>query len=228
MDCPYCDDFIWDYGGHWKCDGCGAEFDDERDIHHAQCVVDDERDQYKKYLVELTEDERRIILQGLWVADCELGKCEQRSHVRNVILNRRGGKGKLIEGMSVDEVNKLIALNRETEGNMIQIENGKTFVEFGNADIRITCGRSDFGKPILFLKNEEPACEIGALQVMDTDVEEQNALCDVCLTFDNVKSIEVLILKLQQARATALQTDKDTTHIEDITSVYQANEVIGG
>lgn len=110
---------------------------------------------------------------------------------------------------------------------MIKINGNQVKIQFGTGDIRIKSGRSDFEKPFLSLHNDVPH-DIGSLEVIDQKYKDVIEECDVALSFDNVKSIEVLILKLQQARATALQTDTDIKDIDDITTIYQPNERIGG
>lgn len=51
----------------------------------------------KVYKVYLTEKQIDAILQALFVCEVELGKGRYTSEVRNILLNRRGGKGKIKE-----------------------------------------------------------------------------------------------------------------------------------
>lgn len=49
---------------------------------------------------------------------------------------------------------------------------------------------------------------------------------DIYMEFSSIKSIEVLILKLQQSRALILGIGIDTSGIKDITTIYEPNSIV--
>ena len=108
-------------------------------------------------------------------------------------------------------------------------------VEFGFGTVKITSAYID-EKGILAL-NSNVETPIGSSAPMDetkTDAQliAETVLSEVVLEFDNVKSLEVVILKLQEVRAMML--GYDMSRIEDwkknnnITAAYQPNAMIDG
>lgn len=109
---------------------------------------------------------------------------------------------------------------------MIKNSTNQTIVEFGTGDIRITSGIIN-GNGVLGLNNHNVKMEIGTLTPTIETVETlQNA--KVYFTFSNIKSIETVILKLQEARAWMLNPDTETNIPENITEFYQPNTIING
>lgn len=51
----------------------------------------------KVYKVYLTDQQIDAILRAILVYEVELGESRYTSEVRNILLNRRGGKGKIKE-----------------------------------------------------------------------------------------------------------------------------------
>ena len=102
---------------------------------------------------------------------------------------------------------------------------------FGYGDIRITSAIIQ-GVGCLGLSSTEKR-PIGSSEPIEKPLEE--ALLDITksemlLTFDNVKSLEVVILKLQEVRAMMLGCDLTTVEewkqLYNITSIYQPNAMI--
>ena len=109
---------------------------------------------------------------------------------------------------------------------MIENINGQTVIKFGTGDIRVTSGIIN-GEGVLGLNNHGEYMEIGTLTPTVETVETlPNA--DVYFTFSSVKSIETVILKLQEARAWMINPDAEISKPENITEIYQPNTIING
>lgn len=121
---------------------------------------------------------------------------------------------------------------------MIQttVANNKV-VEFGFGTVKITSAYID-EKGILAL-NSNVEMPIGSSVPLNADGTKTDAqliaeavLSEVILEFDNVKSLEVLILKLQEVRAMMLGCDmsriENWKRNNNITAVYQPNVMIDG
>ena len=119
---------------------------------------------------------------------------------------------------------------------MIQttVANNKV-VEFGFGTVKITSAYID-EKGILAL-NSNVETPIGSSAPMDADKTDaqliaEAVLSEIVLEFDNVKSLEVLILKLQEVRAMMLGCDmsriENWKRNNNITAVYQPNVMIDG
>lgn len=112
-------------------------------------------------------------------------------------------------------------------------QNDNTLVEFGRGIIRITSAYID-EKGVLTLNTHEhmPVGESAPLLgTIDEKLQDiQNS--EVRITFDNIKSLEVLILKLQEVRAMMLGCDialvEEWKKNNNITAIYQPNPIIDG
>jgi len=111
---------------------------------------------------------------------------------------------------------------------MINKQNGKITLEFGHGTIRHTGGLIE-NSGVLSLNS----CKQREVGISEDTVETTSSMLnsDIVLRFSSVKSIEVLILKLQEIRG--LMLGKDITEVEkykrylhDITLAYQPNSLI--
>jgi hypothetical protein len=109
---------------------------------------------------------------------------------------------------------------------MIKIEKPRAVVTFGNGDIKVTSALIN-GKGILALNNNE-FHPIGSLCPTKETFKSILDESDILMAFENVKSIEVVILKLQEARALMIDTYRDNGGIEDITTIYEPNSKVDG
>ena len=109
---------------------------------------------------------------------------------------------------------------------MLKDNGNQKIAEFGKGDIRITSGII-YGLPVLGLNSHKPH-EIGSLAETQTTVETLQK-SEIYMTFESVKSLEVLILKLQEARSMFLYgTDRDFDYPSNITDIYEENPFIKG
>ena len=111
---------------------------------------------------------------------------------------------------------------------MINIQPDRVTIMFGRGDIRVTSACCE-EQGLLGLNNCNPN-PIGSLTPTQETVESVLESSDILMSFDNVKSLEVVILKLQQVRAMMLGIDVITRDrdIENITDWYQPNTCIDG
>ena len=111
--------------------------------------------------------------------------------------------------------------------------NGRKIVLFGYGSIKITSAYIDEkGMLALQTHSEMP---IGSLEETDKSNElriDEVVNSEVLLEFENIKSLEVLILKLQEVRAMMLGFDTDRIDEwkknNNITEIYQPNTMIDG
>lgn len=113
----------------------------------------------------------------------------------------------------------------------------RKIVLFGNGTVRITSAylRED-EKGILSL-NASERTPIGSSKPVDSSkttsqLIEDTLLSEIVLEFENIKSLEVLILKLQEVRAMMLRYDiavvEEWKKNNNITAIYQPNLMIDG
>ena len=113
----------------------------------------------------------------------------------------------------------------------------RKIVLFGNGTVRITSAylRED-EKGILSL-NASERTPIGSSKPIDSSktisqLIEDMLLSEIVLEFENIKSLEVLILKLQEVRAMMLGYDiavvEEWKKNNNITAIYQPNLMIDG
>ena len=113
----------------------------------------------------------------------------------------------------------------------------RKIVLFGNGTVRITSAylRED-EKGILSL-NASERTPIGSSKPVDSSkttsqLIEDMLLSEIVLEFENIKSLEVLILKLQEVRAMMLGYDiavvEEWKKNNNITAIYQPNLMIDG
>ena len=113
----------------------------------------------------------------------------------------------------------------------------RKIVLFGNGTVRITSAylRED-EKGILSL-NASERTPIGSSKPVDSSkttsqLIEDMLLSEIVLEFENIKSLEVLILKLQEVRAMMLRYDiavvEEWKKNNNITAIYQPNLMIDG
>ena len=109
---------------------------------------------------------------------------------------------------------------------MLKDNGNQKIAEFGKGDICITSGIIN-GLPVLGLNSQKPH-EIGSWTETQMTVETLPK-SEIYMTFESVKSLEVLILKLQEARSMALYgTDRDFNYPPNITDLYEENSFIKG
>lgn len=109
---------------------------------------------------------------------------------------------------------------------MIRIQPDRVTVMFGKGDIRVTSACCD-DQGLLSLNTCKPN-PIGYLTPTQETIESVLSGSEILMSFDNVKSLEVVILKLQQVRAMMLNIDHDDEKIENITQLYQPNTYLDG
>lgn len=109
---------------------------------------------------------------------------------------------------------------------MIKDNINQKIAEFGKGDICITSGIIK-GLPVLGLDSQRPH-EIGGL-IETKMTAETLPKSEIYMTFESVKSLEVLILKLQEARSMFLYgTPRDFDYPSNITDIYEENSFIKG
>ena len=103
----------------------------------------------------------------------------------------------------------------------------QTIITFGTGDIKVTSAMID-GDAVLGLREQTPK-EIGSLQESNETVESIST-SDVYIVFTSLKSLEVLILKLQQARSFVVNNAilDYTERIKNITDIYEPNSFLKG
>lgn len=107
---------------------------------------------------------------------------------------------------------------------MVQIQDNKALIKFGRGDVRVTSACID-EKGMLSLNT----CEvnpIGALTPTQETVDSVLNQSEVLLEFENVSSLEVVILKLQEVRAMMLGIDFSDTLNDNILKYYTPNPFI--
>ena len=110
---------------------------------------------------------------------------------------------------------------------MSDIRNGNTQIEFGYGTIKITSGLVD-GYGILGL-NEHKSMPVG-FNAGTTETPESLLDSKVMMRFRSVKSLEVLILKLQEVRGMMIGVELEEIEaykkdLNDITEAYQPNNL---
>ena len=113
----------------------------------------------------------------------------------------------------------------------------RKIVLFGNGTVRITSAYlGEDEKGILSLNTSERT-PIGSSKPVDSSktpsqLIEDMLLSEIVLEFENIKSLEVLILKLQEVRAMMLGYDiavvEEWKKNNNITAIYQPNLMIDG
>jgi hypothetical protein len=102
----------------------------------------------------------------------------------------------------------------------------QVFIKFGYGDIKVTSARFD-NMAVLGFNNQTPH-EIGS-RVGCNETIESLEKSDILITFESIASLEVVILKLQEARSMVINgVCPDTDNIVNITEIYQPNIVLKG
>ena len=112
---------------------------------------------------------------------------------------------------------------------MVKVENGKVKIGFGKGDIAVTSALIE-GNGIVVFENQEPN-RIGGTVNPGYTFETLKDRVDAYIEFEDIKSLEVVILKLQQARAYMLgrgMEESELDNIHDITAIYEENSRICG
>ena len=102
----------------------------------------------------------------------------------------------------------------------------KTIIEFGTGDIRITSGVIE-GVAVLGLNK----CSERIIGSLEENTEDINKILDsdVFMKFNSIKSLEVLILKLQESRSMIINNEIPyKNNIDNITDIYEPNSIIKG
>ena len=114
--------------------------------------------------------------------------------------------------------------------------NRKT-VLFGNGTVRITSAYLGEDEKGILSLNASERTPIGSSKPVDSSkttsqLIEDMLLSEIVLEFENIKSLEVLILKLQEVRAMMLGYDiavvEEWKKNNNITAIYQPNLMIDG
>lgn len=108
---------------------------------------------------------------------------------------------------------------------MIEQNKNEFLIEFGTGDIRVTsCCEGTQGCLSLIGQGKHP---IGTKVSCEKTIEDLKDMSDVLLTFDNIESLEVVILKLQEVRRYMLgRFDYDDSDVDIINKIYEPNSKI--
>lgn len=106
-------------------------------------------------------------------------------------------------------------------------KSNQTIIEFGTGDI-IICSGMIKGDAVLGLNIQEFK-EIGS-RIASSETAESLPNSEVYITFGSIKSLETLILKLQEARSIVVNDNivYDLSKIENITTIYEPNKFLKG
>ena len=113
----------------------------------------------------------------------------------------------------------------------------RKIVLFGNGTVRITSAYLGEDEKGILSLNASERTPIGSSKPVDSSkttsqLIEDMLLSEIVLEFENIKSLEVLILKLQEVRAMMLGYDiavvEEWKKNNDITAIYQPNLMIDG
>ena len=113
----------------------------------------------------------------------------------------------------------------------------RKIVLFGNGTVRITSAYLGEDEKGILSLNAGERTPIGSSKPVDSSkttsqLIEDMLLSEIVLEFENIKSLEVLILKLQEVRAMMLGYDiavvEEWKKNNNITAIYQPNLMIDG
>ena len=113
----------------------------------------------------------------------------------------------------------------------------RKIVLFGNGTVRITSAYLGEDEKGILSLNASERTPIGSSTPVDSSktpsqLIEDMLLSEIVLEFENIKSLEVLILKLQEVRAMMLGYDiavvEEWKKNNNITAIYQPNLMIDG
>ena len=113
----------------------------------------------------------------------------------------------------------------------------RKIVLFGNGTVRITSAYLGEDEKGILSLNASERTPIGSSKPVDSSktasqLIEDMLLSEIVLEFENIKSLEVLILKLQEVRAMMLGYDiavvEEWKKNNNITAIYQPNLIIDG
>ena len=113
----------------------------------------------------------------------------------------------------------------------------RKIVLFGNGAVRITSAYLGEDEKGILSLNASERTPIGSSKPVDSSkttsqLIEDMLLSEIVLEFENIKSLEVLILKLQEVRAMMLGYDiavvEEWKKNNNITAIYQPNLMIDG
>ena len=113
----------------------------------------------------------------------------------------------------------------------------RKIVLFGNGTVRITSAYLGEDEKGILSLNASERTPIGSSKPVDSSkttsqLIEDMLLSEIVLEFENIKSLEVLILKLQEVRAMMLGYDiavvEEWKKNNNITEIYQPNLMIDG
>lgn len=113
----------------------------------------------------------------------------------------------------------------------------RKIVLFGNGTVRITSAYLGEDEKGILSLNASERTPIGSSKPVDSSkttsqLLEDMLLSEIVLEFENIKSLEVLILKLQEVRAMMLGYDiavvEEWKKNNNITAIYQPNLMIDG
>ena len=113
----------------------------------------------------------------------------------------------------------------------------RKIVLFGNGTVRITSAYLEEDEKGILSLNASERTPIGSSKPVDSSkttsqLIEDMLLSEIVLEFENIKSLEVLILKLQEVRAMMLGYDiavvEEWKKNNNITAIYQPNLMIDG
>ena len=113
----------------------------------------------------------------------------------------------------------------------------RKIVLFGNGTVRITSAYLGEDEKGILSLNASERTPIGSSKPVDSSkttsqLIEDMLLSEILLEFENIKSLEVLILKLQEVRAMMLGYDiavvEEWKKNNNITAIYQPNLMIDG
>ena len=113
----------------------------------------------------------------------------------------------------------------------------RKIVLFGNGTVRITSAYLGEDEKGILSLNASERTPIGSSKPVDSSkttsqLIEDTLLSEIVLEFENIKSLEVLILKLQEVRAMMLGCDiavvEEWKKNNNITAIYQPNLMVDG
>lgn len=113
----------------------------------------------------------------------------------------------------------------------------RKIVLFGNGTVRITSAYLGEDEKGILSLNASERTPIGSSKPVDSSkttsqLIEDMLLSEIVLEFENIKSLEVLILKLQEVRAMMIGYDiavvEEWKKNNNITAIYQPNLMIDG
>lgn len=113
----------------------------------------------------------------------------------------------------------------------------RKIVLFGNGTVRITSAYLGEDEKGILSLNASERTPIGSSKPVDSSkttsqLIEDMLLSEIVLEFENIKSLEVLILKLQEVRAMMLGCDiavvEEWKKNNNITAIYQPNLMVDG